>query len=60
MLPQEQRRGWKRWLPIRQLTPQEAEARRALEQENFRRRVQMTNEGGLPAAVQQRPDGIPR
>eukprot|EP00884_Botryococcus_braunii_P003322 jgi/Botrbrau1/12991/Bobra.384_1s0016.2 len=53
MLPQEQRKGWKRWLPIRKLTPEEAQERRGQEQENFRRRVQLTNEGGLPALVQQ-------
>lgn len=52
MLPQEERIGWKRWLPIRQWTPQEAEARRAQERQAFLQRVQLTQEGGLPVLVQ--------
>lgn len=53
MRPQEERTGWKRWLPIRKWTPEEAEARRQQEREAFLQRVQLTQDGGLPVLVQQ-------
>jgi hypothetical protein len=52
MLPQSERRGWKRWIPLQKLTPEQAAERQQREGKQFRERVEVAREGGLPVLVE--------
>lgn len=52
MLPQSERKGWKRWIPLQKLTPEQALERQHHDEKAFRERVEIAREGGLPVLVE--------